>query len=162
LLKDTLSRLESQLLCIFANSLEAVLNPKVDVKCSQTTGIYKPRAGVKLVSSGVETLSRLARAEPAIGVILPDLVQLAKRHGEMRREEARAPSYNHAVRHLRDSMAAVEALKWQLQTMLDVLAWLNGLTDRDRRLFVDALGILQDRLGSGGRARHLIRAFSAT
>jgi hypothetical protein len=44
LLKDTLSRLESQLLCIFANSLEAVLNPKVDVECSQTTGIYKPRA----------------------------------------------------------------------------------------------------------------------
>jgi hypothetical protein len=44
LLKDTLSRLESQLLCIFANNLEAVLNPKVDVECSQTTGIYKPRA----------------------------------------------------------------------------------------------------------------------
>ena len=54
LLKDTLSRLESQLLCIFANSLEAVLNPKVDVKCSQTTDIYKPRAG----SSSSRAMSR--------------------------------------------------------------------------------------------------------
>jgi hypothetical protein len=54
LLKDTLSRLESQLLCIFANSLKAVLDPEVDVECMQTTDIYKPRAA----SSSPRAVSR--------------------------------------------------------------------------------------------------------